>query len=427
MQHYRDCQKEPPRQSKLSTRSWILNFAFLLFTFYFSLSSGAAREIGPESDLCAEINRLVPGQELALRPGDYRGPCDIRNGGTRERPIVIRSQAPRRPARIVYAGNQFNVFDVRADFVTIRGLEIGPTQTGVDGIRIYSQAGITVEDCHFSRLGGAAVVATHSSVHGVTVRRNIVQDSFTTAIYFGCHDGLGCRASDLLVERNYIHGIEAPDSEIGYGIQVKLNSTAIIQDNVIVDTKGPGIMVYGSNDAKKASIVQRNFLSGSRTSAGIVVGGGPAIVRNNIAVANVEGGILLQDYGKRGLLRGVVITHNTVVGNGWGAIVVRDKNVEAWVSNNAAVAPAGTQAFPSSRPNLYLAGNRDCTRLQCFADPESRNYSPAAGSPLLAAGARQNPLLTPTDDFYGHPRGTPAAVGAIERPGGPITFGIKLM
>lgn len=31
----------------------------------------AAREVGPEANLCAEINSLSPGEELVLRPGEY--------------------------------------------------------------------------------------------------------------------------------------------------------------------------------------------------------------------------------------------------------------------------------------------------------------------------------------------------------------------
>ena len=37
-------------------------------------------------------------------------------------------------------------------------------------------------------------------------------------------------------------------------------------------------------------------------------------MRNNIAVGNREAGIALEDHGRRGLLRGVVVAHNTVVG-----------------------------------------------------------------------------------------------------------------
>src|SRR5215471_4386134 len=119
MQDRRDRRGEKLPKAKLSERpidSGVFNFAFCLLTFYFLLSSALAKEIGPESELCAEINRLLPGDELALRPGDYRGPCIIRGGGTLGKPIVIRSHDARRRARIVYADRESNVIEVKADY-----------------------------------------------------------------------------------------------------------------------------------------------------------------------------------------------------------------------------------------------------------------------------------------------------------------------
>ena len=53
----------------------------------------------------------------------------------------------------------------------------------------------------------------------------------------------------------------------GYGIEVKLNTGGVVRDNVIIDTKGPGIMVYGARDLVTVSVVERNFTRGSRTSS----------------------------------------------------------------------------------------------------------------------------------------------------------------
>ena len=186
------------------------------------LDRGApAAEIGPEDNLCAAINALQPGEELSLRPGEYRGPCSIRRGRPGQ-PVVIRAADPGQRPRVVYGGGTSNVFNVHADHVVIRGLEIGPTRADVDGVRIYAGAGVTVEDCVFTELGGIAVVANHSSVHDVVVRRNLVQASRATAMYFGCHDGVGCVVSGLVVEGNHIRGVEARPEEVGYGVQIKL-------------------------------------------------------------------------------------------------------------------------------------------------------------------------------------------------------------
>ncbi|HUG35824.1 MAG TPA: right-handed parallel beta-helix repeat-containing protein, partial [Candidatus Limnocylindrales bacterium] len=349
---------------------------------------GRALEIGPDTDYCAMIKTLKPGEELVLRPGDYHGPCAIRRGGTPGAPIVIRAQSPEHRPRIVYEGRSTNVLEVRTSHVVIRGLEFGPTQTDVDAVRIFGGSDITVEGCRFTGLRGIAVVANHNSVQGLTVRRNEILDS-TTAMYFGCHDGQWCEVGDLLVERNYIRRVTAPDPYIGYGIQLKLNTAGIVRDNVVVDTKGPGIMVYGATDGRRASVVERNLVIGSRQSAGIVVGGGPAVVRNNIVVDNATAGIALEDYRKRGLLRGVRVLHNTAYRNGGPGILLPDAGpLEAIIANNAVAARAGIVALPGPRAGAVLEGNVDCSAANCFAAPDERDFSPVAGSPVSrSAGA----------------------------------------
>lgn len=346
-----------------------------------------AVKLDPGDDFCAAINSPATGQEVVLRAGDYRGPCTIKKGGNPGAPLVIRAADPAQRPRIVYGGSSANVLDIKADYVTIRQLEFGPTLPDVDAIRIVSGNGITVEDCLFWDLGGIAVAANHTSVHGLVVRRNVIRSSNTTAMYFGCHDGVSCTVSELLVERNFIERVRAPGPEIGYGVQIKLNSTGLIRDNVIVDTKGPPIMVYGARDLASVTLVERNLVAGSLTSAGLLIGGGPVVVRNNIAIGNAQAGIALQDYMRRHLLRGVIVSHNTMHGNGAGGITVPVGGLaDVSIVNNAVHARTGTPALPARQPGLLLAGNVDCPGAPCFVNPDSWDLSPVPGSPLVARG-----------------------------------------
>jgi hypothetical protein len=386
----------------------------------------SARQIDPAANLCAEMNQLTPGDELVLLPGRYRGTCSIRKGGTSERPIVVRSADPERPAVLVYTGRTANVLDIKADHVVIRGLAFESPHVEADGVRIYARRDVTVEDCQFVRLGGIAVVANHYSARGMIVRRNTIKESGSTAMYFGCHDGKACVIEDLVIERNYIHGVDAPDPMIGYGIEVKLNSSAVIRDNTIVDTKGPGIMIYGSDDPSKLSRIEKNYVSGSRKSAGIVIGGGPAVVQNNIALKNARAGIQIEDYHQRGLLSGIVIAHNTAVDNAGGAIAVPEKgHVEAVVINNAAAGGESQKLFPAARDGMEIRGNLDCTHAGCFTDPGANNYSPRPGSPLVRELKTDLGRFIPSKDFFEVERGSFPTIGAIQKPTGPVVLGIK--
>ena len=387
---------------------------------------GTAAEIGHPNDFCAQINALPPGGEVVLPPGEYRGPCTIRTSGLPGRPIVVRGQTPTQRPRIVYDGSRSNVIDVKADHVTIRGLAFGPTQANIDGIRIFGREGVIVEECEFSGLGGIAIVANHHSSHGLVVRRNVVRNSDATAMYFGCHDGVDCVAEALLIEGNYIHTVRAPDPQIGYGIQVKLNSWGVVRDNVVVATKGPGIMVYGAMNAEHASLIEGNLTADSLRSSGIVAGGGPVTIRNNIATGNAVAGVGLEDYGRRGLLRGVIVVHNTLYGNDNGHFMVaRDGGVDATVVNNALHGKGtGAIAVPSV-PGLRLGGNVNCSRVACFVNPGDRDFSPLPGGPLIGAGVVPSEPWFPSFDFFGVRRMYPPSAGAVEIHGRPVRIGPK--
>ena len=405
----------------------LFHILYLAAIFFVVIESRlAAREIGPEVNLCAEINSLEPGEILILRAGDYRGPCRIRRGGSASAPIAIEAQSLTDRPRIVYEGQSSNVFEIEADHVALRGLKIGPTKKNIDGVRIRAHAGVTIEDCEFSQLGGIAIAATQTSVRGLTVTRNVITDSAATAMYFGCHDGVNCQISDLLVERNFIHHVDAPEPEIGYGIQVKLNSTGIIRDNVIADTKGPAIMAYGSLESTQSSVIERNYVTSSRTSSGILIGGGPALVQNNITSFNFEAGIALQDYANRGLLRKIIVSNNTSFKNGRGEFLIPSaaKLAEVVLTKNAAAATENHRAFPSMQGGLMLRQNADCTRTDCFADPLAANFSPLPSSPLMASGAVPDTAL-PHDDYFGRRRSDATTAGALEFSAPPIKLGIK--
>lgn len=381
------------------------------------VTSRGVKEIGPGADWCMAANSLMPGEELRLRPGDYRGPCTLRSGGNDDAPMVISGVPDAERPRIVYESDADNVVNVYAGFITLRRLHFGPSKSGVDAVRIHRGDGITVEDCRFDGLGGAAVV-TNRGISRLVIRANEITASRATAIYVGCHSG-DCSA-EALIERNYISEVTAPPPEVGYGMQIKLNSVAVIRDNVLRHTKGPGIMVYGSRDLTRVSRIESNFTGQSATSAGIVVGGGPALVRNNIAIGSAGGGIALEDYNNRGLLRGIVVAHNTIWGNPGGAIVIESNGrVDARLLHNALHQPRGS-ATPAPRTGVMSLGNADCSNVPCFKNAAQLDFTPLPGSLLVQRTLRDSDPSSPEHDYFGNVRPTAPAVGAVENPGGVV-------
>lgn len=182
------------------------------------LAAATVKEIGPEANLCAEINALTPGGELVLRPGDYSGPCTISRSGAPGAPITVRAKDLALRPRVAYGGTEHNVINVRASHVTLRGLHFGPTERDVDAVTIRRGSHIVIEECLFDRVGGISVSANRSSSQGIMVRRNEFAEPRATALYLGCHDGSQCEATGLVVEGNFIHGVDAPEGEVGYGM-----------------------------------------------------------------------------------------------------------------------------------------------------------------------------------------------------------------
>ena len=397
----------------------LLSFVLCLFASSVLVSSGVvAKEIGPNEDLCRVINDPLTENELVLAPGEYQGPCTIRRGGDAERPLIIRAKEETNRPHINYQGESANVLEIRADHVIMKGLAFGPSK--VDAIRIRSNKNVQVIDCEFFQIGGIAVVANQSSLDGLIVSGNVVRDSRATAMYFGCHDGNSCRLGSIIIEKNVIDGVSAAFNEIGYGIQVKLNSSAIIRENAVRNTKGPGIMIYGSDQISlKESLIERNFVSGSRTSSAIVIGGGPAIVRNNIALYSVQSGIGLENYGRRGLLRQIIVGFNSVYGNKTGGITAPQTSVsDTFLIGNVGWNDSEAAVFPSDQSGIWQSDNLNCDQ-RCFANPGDLDFLPVPGSPLDRHRVRFSAAWLPKVDFFGKPRNSPPRAGAVESIGRP--------
>ncbi len=285
--------------------------------------SGTTIEVGPYDDYVTAINNLKPGDELVLHEGTYYGPFNINVSGTPDKPIIIRGfgQGEKRPV-LFYAGGTANLMEIYGNNLVLAYLEFRPPEPDVHAIRIKPEqngvrSNILIENCVFRDCGGGSIDA--NIANGVYEKIKIINNRFigvkATPVYIGEHSGTA-RVDEFVFEGNFIEASQIDNKNVvGYGIELKLNvKGGIIRNNLIMNSQGPGIMVYGAKDAKPedANIVEGNIVVGSRNSAGIVVGAGPSVVRNNIVLGCSGGGISALNYGGWNLFEHVTIEGNTV-------------------------------------------------------------------------------------------------------------------
>lgn len=388
-----------------------------------AVSEAAVHKVGPSKDWCSKVNKAKPGDEVLLGRGFYTRPCGIRVSGEPGNPIVIRSYNPKPGSRavLVYQGSKHNVLTLReVHDVVLKDLDITAKSPAVEGIKIYSSHNITIERCRFHKLKGVSIAVNHGDSSGIVIRNNEFKRVAATPIYLGCHDGVQCVVKDAVIERNLIDGVSPPQNGgVGYGIQVKLNSDAQIRDNSVYVTKGPGIMVYGNADpVGPASLIEGNYVHRSATDGGIVLGGGPVMVRNNVVVDHGKGGIIAQDYQGRGLQHNIKILHNTLVDNLIGGVVT-----EGWIanrgnviSNNFIRAPLGQNPIKPLGMIAIVEGNVHCpTGAGCFikGDRQPFDFRLPEDSEWIEKSFKLPAKYAPKVDFLGLPRQEPATPGAF--------------
>ncbi|HRE51907.1 MAG TPA: right-handed parallel beta-helix repeat-containing protein [Flavitalea sp.] len=313
---------------------------------------GRVWEIRPGQDYSAILDSLKPGDQLAFHEGEYDGRVVVKVSGLPGKPIVIRGygNGEKRPV-LTYKENKGNLLQVNGDYLIFDYLEFRSLRTYAIriGLRDDGRQDVTIKNCLFYECGGGSISANAPA----TAYKNIhIIDNYfigpkTTPVYIGDHSGAGA-IEHFVFRGNVIDGSQNDGREgtTGYGIQLKLNVIkSIIENNFITGTKGPGIMVYGATDPDpaNANIVKNNIVVGSRRDGGIVVGGGPSEVRNNLLIG-CNAGVAIENYAGRGLLNNIIITGNT-------AVLSKRYNIalgsapSATVQRNVSIALAGAKDF----------------------------------------------------------------------------------
>lgn len=269
------------------------------------------RTISPADDLAVALRTLQPGDELILLPGTYvtRPRVSITVKGTRERPVVVRG-VPGKPAPRIErpddarAQNTLNIEG--ATWLTLRHLEI--TSNGGDGVNLSKKPShVTLESLHIHHVHVG--VNFRSDMHHITVRRCQIHHTQGTGegMYVGCNYAK-CVVRDCILEGNWIHHTGGSQ---GDGIEIKRGSHSnVIRDNVIHDTRYPGILLYGT-EGKPRNIVEGNLLM--RCGDAAIQACADAVIRNNLLLDSRDRGFASQPH--QGVVPGNLhFVHNTVRG-----------------------------------------------------------------------------------------------------------------
>jgi len=167
----------------------------------------------------------------------------------------------------------------------------------------------------------------HAPIYGFTVRGNFFEHYYMHV--FGPQSG----------------------SQVGYTMQAKRGVLGVVfENNLIMNPWGPGLFFYGAyphfeypHPHVPNSYIRNNVVIGGRGD-GILVGGGPVVVENNITIGTPTG-IRVHDYGGR--YRYENVWRNMYFFNNFGA----DGGIGAH-QGNFVVAPA----FHSDDPNIGRPG-----------------------------------------------------------------------
>ena len=381
---------------------------FVAFFFISNVWAGVI-EIFPGDSFKTAIELLGPGDTLIVHEGTYSESGNrtrISAKGTQSQPIIIKgADGETRPliTRPTDSTPQNTINIEGATYVTIRHLEI--TGNG-DGINMSGEPHhITIEDNEIHNI--SVGINFRSSMDSIIVRRNHIYNTSDTAegMYIGCNNAK-CAVSNSVIEQNWIHDTRGSQ---GDGIEIKYGSWGnIIRNNVIHDANFPCILAYGVMDANvdRPNIIEGNVVWNCDQSIDVIA---DAIVRNNIVIGSIE----TQSHTQVPVMRNVTIVNNTIIGGvhlrGWGG---SSNPTSLTVANNVLYGGAITNQPGTATYSSNLQYSTGASGI--FMNPDTRDYWPAIGSPLIGAA---NATYVPNTDFNEAIRQSPFDVGAYETDG----------
>jgi len=288
----------------------------------------------------AIVRALQPGDRLLLEPGDYEAGLPIHSlHGTRERPIRIGAQDPRRRPRFLGRTGHNTVSIVDSAHVEIGELDLDGRGMAVDAVKAEGHARyahhITLRNLHITGHGvdqQIVAISTKCPAWGWVIRDNLIVGA-GTGIYLGNSDG-SAPFVDGLIEGNLLQ------DSVGYNAQIKhqkarpnlpgmpvKKSVTIIRHNVFM--KGPnsatdklarpnllvGHFPPSGPGAKDTYLIYGNYFFRNPTEA-LFQGEGNIAFYNNVLVNPDGGGVNVQPH--NAVPEAIEVFWNTVLARGDG-------------------------------------------------------------------------------------------------------------
>lgn len=376
---------------------------------------------------------LTPGMRLRIGDGTWVVASQLRIdvAADAEAPVFVEG-AGGVPPVIVRPNAVHNLIDVgltaSARAIAIRNLDL---RGGAEVVRLHQASDVWIDDCRLSAAAGSGVSTAPFLHRRIRVTRCTITGlgENGSGIVLGQADG-NERTEEAVIVGNRIRGLTGPFSR---GILLHPGSTGSVLRNVVQDVDGPGIVLFGSDDATSTIARNRVFAVGD---PGIQVTR-RVTVRNNVVLQTTGAALLsneraLVDDGR--LTPGFVeLTNNTLV-SASGPTTVR---LQGWVSGEAprttmqgnAILSRDGIALRSDAPTSvvgrlnaisgpvdgiaegFFVGNGLTDFVALTWDLSSTDVTPTSTSGLIDQLDDDLPF-----DIDGRVRRPPYDVGAVERP-----------
>lgn len=299
--------------------------------------------------LVTMMNSLNAGDRLVIGGGTYTltNNFTFLRSGTATRPIFIVAKDGEQPILYRSAANhngmEMGSGSTTVAYVLLRGIEI---YGGSIGIRIHKANNLWLDGCTVHDTADGGLSTNTQNTDQIYLTRNHIYNTggYGEGMYLGANNG-AVIMSNSVIALNHIHDTAITNPIQGDGIELKQGSYGnLIAENLVHDTRYPGILVYGTA-GMPVNIIEKNVVYNSGDNTMQVQG--EAIVRNNLIMNGA--GYAFASFNHQGTVTNLQVLHNTIINTG------RAFSVSAW-ANKSGMVFANNVAYSQNSYGMMFSG-----------------------------------------------------------------------